>query len=121
MVCVALPVFLKEATEDSHSLDPEEFFRHAGVGGTFPLSGATMSPFSPRLRVGADACSRVNGHRLSDDKTILGQFPDVLSCTKQAFSINLNSTNNTICNLLSQNNNSSTCKLNIHHYKTPNQ
>ena len=71
------PVFAQKSPEDTLATHPEDLGGHAGLGGTFPLAGASVPP----LAFGGEEVARtgagVNGGRLDDDSAVLDQLADV--------------------------------------------
>lgn len=76
---LVLSVLLKQPSEDSHAPNPEHFDGHSRVGRSLPLSRTGVSALTPGLSVLANAGSRVDGHRLSDNEAVFDKFADVLS------------------------------------------
>lgn len=72
-------VLLEQSSQDSQSSHPKDLLGHSCISSSLPLSSSSMSTLSSCFKSSSDSSSRTNGNRLSNDKTILNQFPDMLS------------------------------------------
>ena len=72
-----LPVLAKKSPEDTLTTHPEDLGGHAGLGGTLPLTGASVPP----LAFGGEEVARtgtgVDDGWLDDDSAVLDQLADV--------------------------------------------
>merc|ERR1719414_1473859 len=72
-------VLCNQFAQHSHSLDPQNLFRHSRIGGTFPLTRPRVSALSSGQHSLSHSPSGVYNAWLSDDKTIPDQFPHSVS------------------------------------------
>jgi len=70
-------VLAQQSPEDTLATHPDDLGGHAGLGGTFPLTGASVPPLAFGGEEGARTGAGVNGGRLDDDSAILDQLADV--------------------------------------------
>jgi len=76
---LVLAILLQESSQDSHPPNPKHFDRHSGVCRSLPFSGTGVSALTSGLSILTNAGSRVDGHWLSNNKSVFNQFTDVLS------------------------------------------
>jgi len=73
----SLSVLAQKSPKDTLAAHPEDLGGHAGLGGTFPLTRASVPP----LALGGEEVARtgagVDGGRLDDDSAVFDQLADV--------------------------------------------
>lgn len=69
----------QQAAEDAHAAHPEHLRRHAGVGGTLPLTVAGVAAGAAGVLQVAGPAARVHGIGLLDDEAVRDQLADGLA------------------------------------------
>lgn len=72
-----LPVLPQQPTQNPLSPHPLDLRGHTGIGGTLPLTGASVATLALRGEEVPSARTRVNGGGLDDDTAVLDELLDV--------------------------------------------
>ena len=79
-----LTVLAEESTENSLSSDPQDLGGHTSLLGTSALTRSHVTTLSLGSEVQSNASSRVDGHGLLNDETVLNQLSDSSSGVSQS-------------------------------------